>query len=285
MGAWRPAAAGLADALAFLSRFALPKRAATADTPAPSPNALGLDRAFVWFGPAGLVLGCIWTFPALALPELFGWGVGTASPAPQWAQALLAGWIWLFLSVWTTFGLHWDGTADLGDAEGSGATGERFRQILGDSRLGAFGALRLLLVFGGEWCAVSWHAARVFAAGDPAPAAALALPLVLAPAWGRAAAVLLAHLGPPRKGPGLGALACAAARPGIRALYRIAGVAVCAGLVLLGLPLWRAGMLLLAQMFLLRRMAGLARREGGLSGDFFGAAIEEGTLCFLLFTL
>ena len=36
---------------------------------------------------------------------------------------------------------------------------------------------------------------------------------------------------------------------------------------------------------LLRRVAALARREGGLSGDFFGAAIEEGTLCFLLLTL
>ena len=281
MGAWRPAAAGLADALAFLSRFRLPRLpSAMAGTPPP-----GLQSALAWFGPAGLVLGCIWTLPALALPELFGWGDGTANAAPQWPQALLAGWIWLFLSVWTTSGLHWDGTADLGDAEGSGATGERFRQILADSRLGAFGALRLLLVFGGEWCFVSWHAARVFAATSPAPAVALALPLVLAPAWGRGAAVLLAHMGAPRKGPGLGALACAAARPGIRALYRIAGLAVCAGLVMLGLPFWRAGLLLLAQMLLLRRVAALARREGGLSGDFFGAAIEEGTLCFLLFTL
>ena len=279
MGVWRPAGAGLADALAFLSRFALPRTAAAT----PGPNAPGLDRALAWFGPAGLVLGCIWTLPALALPELFAWGDGAG--CPHWAQALLAGWIWLFLSVWTTFGLHWDGTADLGDAEGSGATGERFRQILADSRLGAFGALRLLLVFGGEWCAVSWHAARVFAATGSAPAVALTLPLALAPAWGRGAAVLLAHMGPPRKGPGLGALACAAARPGIRALYRTAGLAVCAGLVMLGLPLWRAGLLLMAQILLLRRVAGLARREGGLSGDFFGAAIEEGTLCFLLFTL
>lgn len=279
MGARAPAGAGLFDALAFLSRFALPpKCAATLNHP-------GLDRALAWFGPAGLVLGCVWTVPALALPLLPGWEQSSGSGAPMWAQALLAGWIWLFLSVWTTFGLHWDGTADLGDAEGSGATGERFRQILADSRLGAFGALRLLLVFGGEWCAASWHAARVFAAQSPAAEAALALPLLLAPAWGRGAAVLLAHMGPARSGPGLGALACAAARPGVRALYRMAGLAVLTGLVLLGLPFWRAGLLLGAQMLLLRRAARLARREGGLSGDFFGAAIEEGTLCFLLFTL
>lgn len=270
------ALAGLACALAFLSRFRL--------APLRPDAAPGLEGALAWFGPAGLVLGCIWTIPALALPLLPAWGAPGGN-APPWAQALLAGWIWLLLSVWTTFGLHWDGLADLGDAEGSGATGERFRQILADSRLGAFGALRLVLVFGGEWCAVSWHAANVFVASGPAQAALLALPLALAPAWGRGAAVLLAHMGAALSQSRLGALACAAARPGIRALYQAAGLAASAGLAALGLPLWRAGLLLAAQMLLLRRTAGLARREGGLSGDFFGAAIEEGTLCFLLFTL
>ena len=273
-----PALAGLASAVAFLSRFRLaPRRNASPDAPG------GLEGALFWFGPAGLALGAVWTVPALALPQTLAWGGASGIP-PLWAQALLAGWIWLLLSVWTTFGLHWDGLADVGDAEGSRTTGERFRQILADSRLGAFGALRLILVFGGEWCAVSWHAASVFAASGPA-AWPLALPLALAPAWGRGAAVLLAHMGAARSDSGLGALACAAATPGIRALYQAGGIAVCAGLVALGLPLWRGGLLLAAQALLLRRTARLARREGGLSGDFFGAAIEEGTLCFLLFTL
>ena len=67
--------------------------------------------------------------------------------------------------------------------------------------------------------------------------------------------------------------------------YRAGGLAICGVLALLGLPPWRAALLLTVQVLLLRRLSALARREGGLSGDFFGAAIEEGTLCFLLFTL
>lgn len=274
--------AGLADAFAFLSRFAPPGAWAGAPGPEQTP-ARALPRALPWFGPVGLLLGCGWTFAALGLPFALGGGAGFGAP-PVWARALLAAWIWLFLSVWTTLGLHWDGLADMGDAEGSGATGERFRKILRDSRLGAFGALRLFLVLGGQWVAVAWQAARVFAAADVGPALALALPLVLAPAWGRGAAVLLAHMGPPGA-KGLGALACAGARPAVRALYLSGALMGVCALCLTGLPLWRAGLLVAAQAFLLRRLARLARREGGLSGDFFGAAIEEGTLCLLFFTL
>lgn len=269
-----PALAGLADALAFLSRLALPARGGRAPC---------LEDALPWFGPAGLALGVCWTLPALALPLLLAQGPEGA--AAHWGRPLLSGWMWLFLSVWTTLGLHWDGLADMGDAEGSGASGERFRRILRDSRLGAFGALRLFLVLAGQWCAVAWHAALVGAAPDAARAAALALPLVLAPAWGRGAAVLLAHAGAPSAASSLGSLACAGARPTVLAAYRAGGLGICTALVLLGLPLWRAALLLAAQAFLLRRLGALARREGGLSGDFFGAAIEEGTLCFLLFTL
>ena len=265
---------GLADALAFLSRFA---------SFAPGGRAPRLEGALPWFGPVGLALGCFWTLAALALPLLAANGAEMA--APRWAQAMLAGWLWVFLSAWTTLGLHWDGLADMGDAEGSGTSGERFREILCDSRLGAFGALRLILVLAGQWCAAAWHAGLVLDAPDAARAAALALPLMLAPAWGRGAAVVLAHAGGASGASSLGARACDGARPGLRAAYCAGGLAICAVLVLLGLPLWRAALLLAAELLLLRRLGRLARREGGLSGDFFGAAIEEGTLCFLLFTL
>lgn len=259
---------GLADAFAFLSRFA------------PANRTDGLGRALVWFAPVGLALGAVWTLAAVG-----GAHMAAAPPAApgSWAQGMLAGWIWLLLSVWTTCGLHWDGLADLGDAEGSGAAGDRFRRILRDSRLGAFGALRLLLVFGGQWLAVSWHGALIFDAMR-APWVP-ALPLVLAPAWGRGVAVLLAHAVPARDAASLGGMACAGATPRLRAGYTLAAAAVAGLLVPLGMPLWRALLLLAVQAFLLRRVAALARREGGLSGDFFGAAIEEGTLCFLLLTL
>ena len=265
--------AGLADAFAFLSRFA---------PFAAQGRAPDLEAALPWFGPVGFALGLCWTLAALGLPLILAPG---PEAAPLWAQALLAGWLWLFLSVWTTLGLHWDGLADMGDAEGSGASGERFRRILRDSRLGAFGALRLFLVLAGQWAAAAWHAGLVFGATDAARAAALALPLVVAPAWGRGAAVVLAHAGAANAASSLGARACGGARPRVLTAYGAAGLGICAVLVFLGLPLWRAALLVAAQAFLLRRLAALARREGGLSGDFFGAAIEEGTLCFLLFTL
>lgn len=260
---------GLADAFAFLSRFAPPSRAG------------GLGRALAWFGPVGLTLGAVWTLAAVGAAHM------AAAPATPgiWAQGMLAGWVWLLLSVWTTCGLHWDGLADLGDAEGSGAEGDRFRRILRDSRLGAFGALRLLLVFGGQWLAVSWHGAMIFNALRTSWPLAQALPLVLAPAWGRGVAVLLAHAVPARDAASLGGMACSGATPRLRAGYLLAAAAAAGLLVLLGMPLWRALLLLAVQGFLLRRVAALARREGGLSGDFFGAAIEEGTLCFLLLTL
>ena len=265
--------AGLADAFAFLSRFA----PFSAQGRAPD-----LEAALPWFGPVGFALGLCWTLAALGLPLILASG---PEAAPLWAQALLAGWLWLFLSVWTTLGLHWDGLADMGDAEGSGASGERFRRILRDSRLGAFGALRLFLVLAGQWAAAAWHAGLVFGATDAARAAALALPLVVAPAWSRGAAVVLAHAGAANAASSLGARAGDGARPRVLTAYGAAGLGICAVLVFLGLPLWRAALLVAAQAFLLRRLAALARREGGLSGDFFGAAIEEGTLCFLLFTL
>lgn len=268
-GAPRPWS-GLADACAFLCRLA------------PARRTGGFGRALAWFAPVGLALGAMWTLAALGLAAMAGRTAAGATPG-CWAQGMLAGWIWLLLSVWTTRGLHWDGLADLGDAEGSGARGDSFRRILRDSRLGAFGALRLLLVFAGQWLAASWHGALVFSGAGGAWARAL--PLVLAPAWGRGVAVLLAHAAPAREAASLGGMACAGANPRLRAGCILAGAAVAGLLVPLGLPPWRALLLLAAQGFLLRRVAVLARREGGLSGDFFGAAIEEGSLCFLLLTL
>lgn len=44
-------------------------------------------------------------------------------------------------------GLHHDGLADIADAMGSGKTGEEFRTVLKDSRIGSFGVIALLLYF------------------------------------------------------------------------------------------------------------------------------------------
>lgn len=253
------------DALAFLSRLAPPRPC----------NARTLAACLPWFAPAGLVLGCLYALAAwLLLRLLSAWSATTLSSGPVWLAVALAAWLWLALELWTTRGLHWDGLADLGDACGSGASGARFREILKDSRLGAFGALSLLLVFSGQWLALAWH----MAAGHW-------LLLILAPAWGRACAVWLAASAPPHNPASLGGLACAGINVTLRRLYRLAGFLLICLLAAQGLSLWQCLLLPGAQWWLTRRLAATARRQGGLSGDFLGAAIELGQLCFLLTTL
>lgn len=271
--------AGLADAAAFLTRLA----------PARPVGPRSLARALPWFWLVGLGLGLLWTAAALAMAWLpAARGPASAGTDATVLRGLAAAWLWLLCAIVCTRGLHWDGVADLGDASGSAASGEAFRRILADSRLGAFGALRLLLVFSGQWLALSWHfTAIVVAAAAPDRHDAL-LPLaivLLAPAWGRSCAVLLARPGRAAAPDSLGGLFCAGATPGLRAGYAAGVLSAVALLLLLGLPFWQGLALLALQMLLLYGLDRLAARGGGLSGDFFGAAIEEGQLCFLLATL
>lgn len=253
------------DALAFLSRLAPPR----------SFTAQSLVDCVPWFAPVGLALGCLYTLAAwLALAFLSTATGASHAMETAWPAAALAAWLWLALELWSTRGLHWDGLADLGDACGSGASGARFREILRDSRLGAFGALSLLLIFSGQWLALAWH----LAAGQ------WLMPM-LAPAWGRACAVWLAASAPPHNPDSLGGLACAGAGPTVRRAYRLGALLLVCLLAASGLSPWQGLVLIVTQYWLTRRLAAQARLHGGLSGDFLGAAIELGQLWFLLATL
>ena len=253
------------DALAVLSRLAPPR----------SFTAQSLVDCVPWFAPAGLALGCLCTLAAWLALTILSTATGAShAMGTAWPAAALAAWLWLALELWSTRGLHWDGLADLGDACGSGASGARFREILRDSRLGAFGALSLLLIFSGQWLALAWH----LAAGQW-------LMPVLAPAWGRACAVWLAASAPPHNPDSLGGLACAGAGPTVRRVYRLGALLLVCLLAASGLSPWQGLVLIVTQYWLTRRLAAQARSHGGLSGDFLGAAIELGQLWFLLATL
>lgn len=63
---------------------------------------------------------------------------------PPGVVALIVVGSWIFL----TGGLHLDGWTDCWDAFGASVTKERRREILKDSRLGAFGAMALFLILG-----------------------------------------------------------------------------------------------------------------------------------------
>ena len=153
------------DALAFLTRLAPPR---------PSCTAASLSAAMPFFAPVGLVIGALCTLAAFA--ALWAFDKPTYGVAGNIVAAALAAWAWMVCEIWSTRGLHWDGLSDLGDAVGSGAEGERFWTILRDSRLGAFGALHMLVAFSGLWLSLVGHLVQ-----------GQWIALVLAPAWGRAA--------------------------------------------------------------------------------------------------
>lgn len=182
-----------------------------------------------------------------------------------WVQALG----YAALLLWATRGLHWDGWADLMDAWGSSATGDRFWDILKDSRIGAFGVLGI--VFGVLGQMVLAH--EVITMGRAGA-------LVWAPVLGRAACVVLAAFVPPGTRSTLGRLTSAGATH--TTLLFCTGVAAATGVALAGPPAVLAAALPCACA--VAWLAALARREGGLNGDFLGACIILGELSALLGT-
>ncbi len=91
-----------------------------------------LARSLFWFPWVGALLGLLFWGSWLGLTIVFPTLV---------AAALLLG-----LSVVITRGLHLDGLADTADGLAGGQTPEARRRIMKDSRLGAFGAMSLVLV-------------------------------------------------------------------------------------------------------------------------------------------
>lgn len=247
------------DALSFLSRLVT----------RPGQSEERFRACLSAFAPAGLTLGLVWAGAALAALT-----VARAARVPAPLAELLAGWIWLLALLWTTRGLHWDGVADLADACGSGATGDRFWQILRDSRLGAFGGMALCAGLAGALLLAAAHAAK-----------GQWLPLVLAPAWGRCCSLMLAAAAPAQGGGNLGRLVCGAMTPRrARGQQGLQG-----GMLLLswlaGLPAGRVLLLAAGQYFLHICLRRTALAHGGLSGDLLGTSIETAQLWFLLAAL
>ena len=251
------------DALAFLTRLTPPR---------PSCTAASLSAAMPFFAPVGLVIGALCTLAAFAALWAFDKPLGVAG---NLVAAGLAAWAWMVCEIWSTRGLHWDGLSDLGDAVGSGAEGERFWTILRDSRLGAFGALHMLVAFSGLWLSLVGHLVQ-----------GQWIALVLAPAWGRAACIWLAAYTSPYQQRSLGGLACAGCTPQL-ARWQVLLTATMAVLVVLlgGCPFWRLPLLALGQFALVHSLMDKARLQGGVSGDFLGACIQWSQLCFLLLTV
>lgn len=206
-----------------------------------------------YFPAVGASLGLVLTLP-------LAWGLFAGHPlAGAFAYALA--------NIVCTRGLHMDGFADVADAWGSLAQGDRFFAIMKDSRVGAFGALGLGVALSGQICL----GAELLGAGR-------LWMLAVAPAMGRATAVVLLHVCRDIPRPGLGALFLAGATQ--RATLAAVGSALVFSLLLVGprTTVW-ACVLVAPVVWLLAR---LAHKNGGINGDFCGAAVVAGELAACL---
>ena len=223
--------------------------------PVPGPTRLtpdSLGRSAPWFPVIGIGIGVILVVVERLTQVIF----------PSLLGALLTVTAWKLL----TGGLHLDGLADCLDALG-GRDAEHRLAIMRDSRIGAFGALGLILLLLLEIAALSELPSSL------RPAVMLVVPVVA-----RATPPLLARLFSPARPEGQGAafgagLAAAAVPIALSIALVVAIVALRAlGLVVVVVAL--ASALVVTRFF--------AARVGGITGDVLGAAIEVAELAGLL---
>ena len=233
-------------AVSFLTRLAPPRLVAEEDFPETLP----------WFPLVGLVLGSICVLPSLFV--LFS------------EHAWLQGWVVAGLSLWLTRGLHADGLADIADAWGSGAVGERFWSILKDSRAGPFGVLGLVMVLGGQILAFG-------ALAGEGRLGAVCWCFVL----GRLVSLVALSLCRNLVRPGLSSLFAPGANGKAMALAMVLTLVLGLALTSFKAVALGLGISVLILVFLVR----LARRQQGFNGDFMGAAIMLGELAGVLAAL
>ncbi len=214
------------------------------------PAALG--RAAAWFPLIGLALGLVVAGGERVIGMVF----------PSLLDSLLTVTLWKLL----TGGLHLDGLADCLDGVVGRDAADRLR-IMRDSRIGAFGAIGLILFLLLEVAAVSELASatrwRTFAA---------------APALARAMPPLVAWMFPTATPLGQGAMFRAGlTRTRVVAAVALGGVIALAALGIVGLLVFG-----LAAVTSLGVGWFYTRRLGGVTGDVLGAVIETTELIVLL---
>jgi adenosylcobinamide-GDP ribazoletransferase len=230
-------------------------------TRVPIPRAIALDAhdlagASRYFPLIGVLVGAVGALVYLVALSLFPAGVAVLLSMA--ATLLLTG------------ALHEDGLADCCDGLGGGMTRDDALRIMRDPRLGAFGAIGLMLSL-----ALKWQTLTAL------PAATAAWAMVGAHAASRALAVtyLATHDYAREQGK-----AKRVAQPMSK---RSLAVALMLGLPWLLVPDWRAGVLGLAVIAALRFLLGryFARRLGGYTGDCLGFAQQVFELALYLTVL
>lgn len=242
------AARALGEALRFLTAVPVPG----AERWLGPPSLEGLGRSLPAFTAVGWALGGVSAALAWGLWHGVGPAFGAIGVLALWAGA--------------TLGLHLDGVADSADALFSGRPRERKLEILKDSRIGAMGAIALVLVMLGQWTGL-------WALGPK-----LWIGALLAPVFGRFVNLWgLVHF-PVLEGSTLGRALKERATPLVLA---IAGAVALVPAVLAFGPhvLWVFALAWLAAHAF---AVAASRSLGGLSGDLCGAMTEIAQLATLV---
>ncbi len=202
-----------------------------------------LLRASVKFFPTvGLVIGFCCTAPLFFLESYF----------------FLQAWIYLILMFVITRGLHFDGLADLFDAYFSNAKGAKFQEILKDSRVGAFGAISLILACLGYVISVLYLCEEQEY-----------LLLIITPMLSRANVLIFVNFNKVNEASYLGKFVDSAKSLKLGFL--------CLAIILLGLifnvELFNLIIIIGLLTFLNYKLSKLSQRENGYNGDFLGAII------------
>ena len=233
---------GLVAAARYLTIVPIPGRARGGD----------LGRAAPWFPLVGLGIGAV-----LALVDWL-----TINFFPPLLAALLVVTAWKLL----TGGLHLDGLADCLDGLVGRDVDQRLA-IMRDSRIGAFGAIGLILFLFLEIVSVS-----------ELPMTIRSRALVVTPAIARALPALLGGLFRPARRDGHGASFQAGLRPVAPPLaLGVTAVLAVAALGGVGIVAVAASAITALAVALF-----LSRRLDGITGDVLGAAIELAELAVLL---
>jgi adenosylcobinamide-GDP ribazoletransferase len=235
---------GLLVAVRYLTILPVPGRARG------GPEVLG--RAAAWFPVVGLALGA---------------GLVVVDRATAWLFPTLLASL-LVVTAWklATGGLHLDGLADCLDGLVGHDAAHRLA-IMRDSRIGAFGAVGLIL-----FLFLEVESLAELASADRWRA------LLVAPVVGRSAAPLVARLHRPARADGHGAAFLAGVRA--RGVVAALGLTAATAAIVLGV----AGVAAAAVgVVAATALAGfLARRLGGVTGDVLGAAVEVAEVAVLL---
>lgn len=247
------AAAGLASVFAFLSIIPVRQGGHSAESASPHAGLYGAARSMHLFPVAGCVIGLLAGLLAWALLAVAG------------LEPLLAGLVTAAALLIITGLHHTDGLADFADGLMARGTRSRRRDAMRDKSTGTAGTAAIVLCVAGLIITIS-----MLGGGGDDGGLRIVVGIVLAEVAAKFSMVVMAYVGRPAPGGGLGSVFAESMKDG-RKVAASAAMTVPILVVLGGLV---PGLAVLAVCVLAPvAMAGLAGRSfGGVTGDVFGAA-------------